>query len=56
MQIKLIFTRKVLHIASFWKGEFFELGNKKLSNELMMNRIVGFLSNSLSLCIVYARK
>ena len=27
MQIKLIFTRKVVHLASFWKWGFFELGS-----------------------------
>ena len=27
MHIKLIFTRKVLHLASFWKWEFLELRN-----------------------------
>jgi len=27
MEIKLIFTRKVLHLALFWKWEFKELGN-----------------------------
>ena len=26
MQIELIFTTKVLHLASFWKWEFVELG------------------------------
>ena len=30
MQIKLAFTRKVLHLASFWKWEFLELGNDPL--------------------------
>jgi len=25
MQMKLIFSRKVLHLASFWKWEFLEL-------------------------------
>ena len=27
MQIKLILTAKVFHLASFWKWEFLELGN-----------------------------
>ena len=27
MQIKLIFTRKFVHLASFWKWEFLELGS-----------------------------
>ena len=27
MQIKLIFTRKVVHLASFWKWGFLEVGN-----------------------------
>ena len=30
MQIKLAFTRKVLHLASCWKWEFLELGNDPL--------------------------
>ena len=30
MQIKLIFTRKVLHVVSFWKREFLYLGNDLL--------------------------
>ena len=30
MQIKLIFTRKVAHLASFWKWGFFELGRSGL--------------------------
>ena len=31
MQIKLIFTRKVVHLASFWKWGFLELGSSPLS-------------------------
>ena len=27
MQLKLIYTREVSHVASFWKWEFLELGN-----------------------------
>ena len=27
MQVKLIFTRKVVHLASFWKWGFLELGS-----------------------------
>ena len=30
MQIKLIFTRKVVHLASFWKWGFLELGSDLL--------------------------
>ena len=30
MQIKLIFTRKVVHLASFWKWGFLELGSSLL--------------------------
>ena len=26
MQVKLIFTKKILHLASIWKQEFLELG------------------------------
>ena len=32
MQIKLIFTRKVVYLASFWKWEFLELGSGLLAN------------------------
>lgn len=31
MQIELIFTRNVLQLVSFWKGEFLELGNGLLA-------------------------
>ena len=31
MQTKLIFTGKVLYLASFWKCEFLELGNRLFS-------------------------
>ena len=37
MQIKLIFTTKVLHWASFWKWEFLELGNGHLAHPLILN-------------------
>ena len=30
MQIKLIFTRKVMHLAPFWKWGFLELGSSLL--------------------------
>ena len=33
MQIKLIFTRKVVHLTSFWKWRFLELGNGLLTKE-----------------------
>ena len=36
MQIKLIFTTKVSHLASFWKWDFLELGNGLL-NTLLNN-------------------
>ena len=32
MQIKLIFTRKVVHLASFWKREYLELGSALLDS------------------------
>ena len=32
MQIKLIFTRKVVHLASFWKWGFLELGSDLLQS------------------------
>ena len=35
MQIKLIFTRKVVHLASVWKWRFLELGSGLLSYHLM---------------------
>ena len=31
MQMKLIIARKVLHLASFWKWEFLELGNDQFA-------------------------
>ena len=37
MQIKLIFTTKVLHTAVFWAGEFLELGNGLFSLCIDMN-------------------
>ena len=40
MQIKLIFTTKVSHLASFWKWDFLELGNGLLTREFK-----GSLSN-----------
>ena len=33
MQIKLIFTTKVSHLASFWEWDFLELGNGLLNGE-----------------------
>ena len=38
MQIKLIFTTKVSHLASFWKWDFFELGNGLLVGALCLIR------------------
>ena len=32
MQIKLIFTRKIVHLASFWKWGFLELGSSLFSS------------------------
>ena len=37
MQIKLIFTRKLVHLASFWKWRFSELRGGLL-NHVMLNR------------------
>ena len=34
MQIKLIFTTKVSHLASFWKCDFLELGNGLLAGRI----------------------
>ena len=34
MQIKLIFTRKVVHLVSFWKWGFWELGSGLLTSEV----------------------
>ena len=36
MQIKLIFTTKISHLASFWKWDFLELGNSLLKWERIM--------------------
>ena len=38
MQIKLIFTRKFVHLASFWKWGFLELGSGRLLNVIHWNR------------------
>ena len=38
MQIKLIFTRKVVHFASFWKRGFSELGSGLLSEPKLFVR------------------
>ena len=38
MQIKLIFTRKVVHLASFWKWGFLELGSGLLIGALQAGR------------------
>ena len=43
MQTKLIFTKKVLHFASFWKREFLELGNSLF---LLFCRLLGHVSPS----------
>ena len=48
---ELHYHKKVLLLASFWKLRFLELGSGRLSNELMMNCIVGFLSNRTILFI-----
>ena len=47
MQIKLIFTTKVSHLASFWKWDFLELGNGLF--ESMAN-----VSNSETITRLYA--
>ena len=44
MQIKLIFTRKVLYLASFWKWEFLNLGSS-----LFMTVGIGKRTNLFSL-------
>ena len=41
MQIKLIFTTKVSHLASFWKWDFLELGNGLLGWAKKLNQSVG---------------
>ena len=40
MQIKLIFTRKVVHLASFWKWGFLELGSGLLGSWLVMQLVI----------------
>ena len=42
MQIKLIFTRKVVLLASFWKWGFFELGSDLFTNVVTFLCRVGF--------------
>ena len=50
MQIKLIFTRKILHLASFWKREFWELGKGQLTNTMVSStRIRIFLKTTIFL-------
>ena len=50
MQIKLIFTRKAVHLASFWKWEILELRSELLYMALLSNlRVVSCnLSHELS--------
>ena len=58
MQIKLIFTRKVVHLASFWKGGFLELGSglfialekcEKRCHMLEIMLVQGFVHRKLKL-------
>ena len=58
MQIKLLFTRKVVHLASFWKWRFLELGSVVLRGdritEVAVRRgstVPSFLSNFKTLSI-----
>ena len=39
MQIQLIFTRKVLYLASFWKWEFLELENGSFAGYVSENLV-----------------
>ena len=39
MEIKFIFTRKVLHLASFWKWGFLELGSGLLEHWIFLKKI-----------------
>ena len=39
MQIKLIFTRKVVHLASFWKLGFLELGSGLFSSSFICDEL-----------------
>ena len=48
MQIKLIFTRKVVHLASFWKWGFFELGSGLLYWGIQCNVVTPSCSNKPS--------
>ena len=41
MQIKLIFTTKVSHLASFWKWDFLELGNGSFLQSLLRRHFAG---------------
>ena len=55
MQIKLIFTRKVLRLASFWKREFWELGKGQLTNTMVSStRIRIFLKTEI--CLYFRKK
>ena len=47
-QIKLISTRKVVHLASFWKWGFFELGSGLLYWGIQYNVVTPSCSNKLS--------
>ena len=43
LQIKLIFTRKVVHLASFWKWRFVELGSGPLVSPIIMGSDLGLI-------------
>ena len=49
MQIKLIFTRKVVHLASFWKWRFLKLGSGLLfSLDLIQDTTVTLLNGLIN--------
>ena len=39
MQMKVIITKKVLHLASFWNWEFLELENGLWPKQLLLNQV-----------------
>ena len=51
MQIKLIFTRKVVHLASFWKWGFLELGSGLLICYIEVANEVCKQANDVLLCM-----
>ena len=51
MQIKHIFTRKVVHLASFWNWGFLELGSGLLIFVIMSFNVVIVFASAVVLCL-----